>query len=77
MARRRVTPLFPVACSPQRIADCLDVDRRVIDRAVSEGHLTVYQHGLARRILIQDVVHWIKTQWKITGARHGRHPDAS
>jgi hypothetical protein len=74
MPRRRVTPLFPIAISPSRLADVLEVSRDVIGAAITAGHLRVYQHGLARRILIEDVVMWIKTTWTIKqpkGTRHG------
>jgi hypothetical protein len=62
--RARVTPLFPIAVSVSRAAECLGVDRAVIDEAVRMGHLIVYQRGLKRRILVEDLVRWVRTTWR-------------
>lgn len=72
MPRERVTPLWPIALAPARLADVLQVHRSVIDRAIAAGDLTVFQHGSARRILIADVVLWIKTTWKLPKQRRRR-----
>lgn len=70
MARKRVVPLFPVAVAPSRLADCLDVHRKVIYAAIAAGHLRVFEHGKARRILVQDAVAWITNHWQLKGTRH-------
>ena len=69
MSYIRATPIMPLAVSVLRAAAMLDVRRQVIDEAVKLGHLRVYQHGNARRILIEDIVEWIKNEWRGTRAR--------
>jgi excisionase family DNA binding protein len=70
MARKRITPLFPIGISVARAAECLEVHRAKIDAAIKAGELRLYQHGVARRILVADLVEWVRTTWKIKGGRH-------
>jgi hypothetical protein len=71
MPRARVTPLFPVAVAPARAAECLGVRRAAIDEAIRAGELIVYQKGLKRRVLVEDLVAWVRNTWK--GRSHA-HP---
>jgi len=60
MARARAFRLFPIALSPQGVADALGIHRGKIDAAIHAGELAVYQHGSHKRILVCDVVDWIR-----------------
>lgn len=62
--RVRKFRLFPIALSPASLAAALDVDRRKIDHAIRFEGLEVFQHGNARRILVEDAVEWIRRTWK-------------
>lgn len=62
--RERRNALFPVAISPARAAEALDVHRKMITAAIKSGELPVYCHGLKRRILIEDLVAWIRHTWR-------------
>lgn len=64
--RERAQRLFPIALSPASLADALDVDRRVIDRMIMLGQLTVYQVGAKRRVLIEDATNAIRQYWRRT-----------
>ena len=76
MARQRAFRLFPLALSPQGVSDALGIHRGKIDAAIHAGELAVYQHGAQRRILVCDVVDWIRDlkntgtwrRWKKEGA---------
>jgi hypothetical protein len=65
--RNRVTPLFPIGVAPARAAECIGVRRAVIDAAIHAGELVVYQKGLKRRILVEDLTAWVRKTW--TGDR--------
>jgi excisionase family DNA binding protein len=60
----RQRKLFPIAVSVAEVADSLGVERREIYRAIKEHGLPVYRHGTKRRILVADVVAWIRATWK-------------
>lgn len=65
MPYRRVTPLFPVALSANSLADCLGIHRTKVLAAINSGELPVYKKAMARRILVEDAVRWIKTTWEL------------
>jgi hypothetical protein len=56
--------LFPVAMSPAACAEALQIHRRKIDRAIRFEGLPVYQNGSERRVLVQDLVDWVRRTWK-------------
>lgn len=64
MATPRVKRLFPVALSISALAESLGIDRRHIDRAVRDGTLPQYQIGVAKKILVEDAVRWVRENWK-------------
>ena len=67
MARLRKRSLFPIALSKAEAATALGVSIRVVDRAVAEGKLPIYRtpYGIRKdKILVQDIVEWIKRDWK-------------
>jgi hypothetical protein len=64
----RKTPLFPVALSPNRSAEVLGIRADQIQEAIRVGDLIVYQKGLKRRVLVEDLVAWVRNTWE--GSRH-------
>jgi excisionase family DNA binding protein len=56
--------MFPVALSPEALADALGIHPRRVRAAIKAGELAVYQLGAKRRILVADAVEWVRTCWK-------------
>ena len=56
MARAR--PLFPIALSPQGVADAIGVDLKVITAAMKSAELACYQRGRKQCIPVMAVVTW-------------------
>jgi excisionase family DNA binding protein len=50
--------------SVTELSDALGIERRVIYDAIKNHGLPVYRHGVKRRVLIADVVNWIRATWK-------------
>jgi excisionase family DNA binding protein len=73
MGRPRKNALYPVAIAPSRAAECLGLHRSKIDAAVRAGDLRVYTLGLARRILVCDLIEWVRS-WKIAQGRKRHGP---
>ena len=65
MPRANLSPLFPIALSPQRLAQALEVNPRVVMQAIKAKELPVYKLGLKRRVLIVDAVEWIREYWSV------------
>lgn len=63
MPRRTKSPLYPIALSANALAQCLDIHSRKVYAAIKDGALPVYENGKSRRILVSDVVDWVRT-WK-------------
>jgi excisionase family DNA binding protein len=61
MPRTSKTPLFPVAISPARAGEVLGVRLEKVHDAIREGALPCYQLGAKRRVLIADLVEWVRT----------------
>ena len=70
MPHHRKVPLWPVAVAPARASEIIGVHRKVIARATADGSLRVYEHGKARRILVCDLVDWVKSTWRLVGSRY-------
>lgn len=64
MPRRRLSPLFPIAVSPAELADQLGVRLEVISAAIKNGSLECFKHGLARRVLVEDAVEFVRKNWE-------------
>lgn len=64
MPRKRRTPLFPVAVSPARAAESLDIQPEEIQDAIKSGELPCYIKGIRRRVLIADLIEWVRHYWK-------------
>jgi hypothetical protein len=64
MPRERRTSLFPVAVSPARAADALGIRAEEINEAIKHGELHCYVKGIRRRVLIADLVEWVRHYWK-------------
>lgn len=76
MARRNLSPLFPIALSPAQLAQTLQIDPGVIYAAISAGELKVYQRGVARRVMVMDACLWIEKHWDIvTRTRRNKHTE--
>jgi hypothetical protein len=56
--------LMPVALSPAALAVACDLERRHIDKMISDGHLPVYRIGASRRVLVDDAVEAFRHHWK-------------
>jgi len=59
-SRARASKLFPIALSPQGVADCLDVPLEIVTKAIRSGELPCYARGRMRRIPVLSVVAWIE-----------------
>ena len=62
--RERRNALYPIAVSPARAAECLDVHRKVIAEMIARG-MPIYRHGNKRRVLVDDLVAAIRNTWKL------------
>jgi hypothetical protein len=62
--RERLTPLFPIALSPTRLAHVLDIRPEVVADAIKHDLLPAYRKGTKRRVLVADAVEWIKNTWE-------------
>jgi len=56
--------LYPCAVSPNEAAAVLGIRAEQIKEAVRMGALPVYQLGTKRRVLIDDLVAWVRATWK-------------
>ncbi len=71
MAYANTSRVFPIALSPARVAQALDLRPDIIYREINrEGSmLPVHQGpGVTRRILVRDVEAWVST-WAINRKR--------
>ena len=64
MPRQNKSPVYPIALSPARLAQALDLRADQLTAAINAGELTVYQIGVKRRVLVRDAVRWIRRTWK-------------
>jgi excisionase family DNA binding protein len=66
MARKsRVRKLFPIARSVESACECLDgIHHSYVRAAVRSGALPVYRLGTKRRVLVADLIAWVRTEWK-------------
>jgi excisionase family DNA binding protein len=55
--------LFPITLNVSHAAAACGVSRRVLYEANRAGHLAIYRYGPARRIVVSDLVEWIKKHW--------------
>jgi excisionase family DNA binding protein len=69
MPRAHKTPLWPVALSPARAAAVLGIRPDQIQEAIRAGHLPVYTIGIKRRVLIEDLVAYVRAHFT-KGSRH-------
>jgi hypothetical protein len=65
MPRANLSPLFPIALSPQRLAQALEINPRVVLAAIRANELPVHQLGTKRRVLVGDAVEWIREYWSV------------
>jgi hypothetical protein len=61
MARARRKPLFPIALSPAATADALQIRLKVVRDAILSGALPAYQTDRRVRVLVADLVEWVRT----------------
>ena len=64
MPRERRTTLFPIAVSPAMAADALGIRAEQIQDAITRGELHCYVKGVRKRVLIADLVEWVRNYWK-------------
>jgi excisionase family DNA binding protein len=60
---QRKTRLFPIALSVNGAAEAMSLPRRKLRDAIRDGHLIAYQNGTHVRVLVEDLVAWVKTTW--------------
>jgi excisionase family DNA binding protein len=53
--------LFPVALSTKGAADSLSLRVAKVAAAVKSGALKSYRHGNQRRILVVDLIEWVRS----------------
>ncbi len=65
MGHPRKNSLFPVAVSVHQAAACLGIRVEVVQAAVRNFEVTCYRAptGSRKKILVQDLVKWVKT-WR-------------
>lgn len=63
MARRTVKPLFPIALTVHETALALGIPRDDLMIDVRLGRIPLYQKGLQTRLLVTDVVDYVREQW--------------
>ena len=64
MARARV--LWPILLSVSELAAAMSCDRRIVYAMIENG-LPLYKIGVKRKILVSDVVPYIRKNFKTTG----------
>jgi hypothetical protein len=62
MPRHNKSRLFPIALSPARAAQALDLRPDQIAAMIRTG-LPVHKVGAKRRILVKDIYHFIRRNW--------------
>jgi excisionase family DNA binding protein len=60
---KRDRPLYPIAVSPTMAAHVLGIHKDKIYSAINDGELSIYTLGAQRRVLIADIVDWIRATW--------------
>ena len=61
----RARRLFPVALSVDAACECLDgIHHSYVRAAIKSGALPVYRLGIKRRILVEDLTAWVRSEWK-------------
>ena len=68
----RNTPLFPIALSPQGVADSLGIDICYVTDAIKNSELPLYEFKRSKRIPVMAAVHWIETYWVRVGENWAR-----
>jgi hypothetical protein len=62
MGRPRLKRLFPIALSFDAVAEALQIPRHVIHDAIyTTAELRAFECGQCRRVLVEDLVAWVKT----------------
>ncbi len=70
MPRKRKFSVVQIAVSPLAAADACNCSyEHVILPAVLAGEIPVYTKGSARRILIEDLVKWVRETWSTQQTR--------
>jgi excisionase family DNA binding protein len=64
MPRVRTSRLFPVAVSPAQAADALGVRAEEVRDLIESAGIPLYQIGMRRRVLIEDLVRAIRRHWQ-------------
>jgi excisionase family DNA binding protein len=66
----RKARLFPVALSQRAAGEALGIEPREIHAAIRDGELLAYKRGTHVRVLVEDLVAWVRTWTQITGVSH-------
>ncbi|UGX93682.1 helix-turn-helix domain-containing protein [Bradyrhizobium barranii subsp. barranii] len=66
----------PIALSLLQAAELLGVHERHILNAVRSHELPAYQRGIAVRVLMTDLVDWVREHWKPRQPTKSRQPRA-
>jgi excisionase family DNA binding protein len=53
--------LHAIACSPAEAANQIGIGVHKVQRAIREGLLPCYQLGLKRRVLVVELIEWVRT----------------
>jgi len=60
----RTSPrLFPILLSVADASRALGVDRARLYAAIRAGHLALFRDGVKKRILVADLVEWVRHHW--------------
>ena len=62
--RERKSRLWPIAMSPSKAADALGIRPEQVQAAIFCGALPCYKIGVKRRVLVRDLYHWIRRNWR-------------
>jgi hypothetical protein len=65
MARAR--PIFPIALSPQGVADSLSIRPQIVLDAIAAGDLPCFEHKRTKLVPVLEVTFWIETHWQRVG----------
>jgi len=62
MARKRKGHrLYPIALSPAQASEALQIQPEEVTAAIKTGKLVAYPIGARRRVLVVDLVEWVRT----------------
>ena len=62
--RERRTAIYPIALSPEKLADALGILPRKVSASIKNDLLPCYRDGLKRRVLVADAIEWVRNTWE-------------